>query len=113
MPRRVLDKYYKFKVFTKHEAWTLFKLAAYGEAVGWTVLIVGIVLSHYLHSNVPVLIAGNFHGVFYIFYFVMAILTAPCLEWKIKRALVAIVCGIPPYGSLIFEQWQARRLKQI
>lgn len=104
----MLDKYYKLKIFTKAEAWTLFKLAAYGEAVGWTVLIVGIILTHYLHSNTPVLLAGNFHGIFYIFYFVMAILTAPCMDWRIKKTIVAIVCGIPPYGSLVFEQWQAR-----
>ena len=105
----MLDKYYRFRVFSKKEAWSLFKLAAYGEAAGWTVLIAGILLTHYLHSNTWVLIAGNFHGIFYVFYFVMAILTAPCLDWRIKKVLAAIVCGIPPYGSLVFEQIEARK----
>jgi len=105
----VLNKYYRLRLFTPKEAWSLFRLAAYGEAVGWSVLIIGILLTHFLHSNIPVLLAGNFHGIFYIFYFVMAILTAPCLDWKIKKVLAAIVCGIPPYGSLAFEQYEARR----
>jgi integral membrane protein len=110
---RWLDKYYSFRVFTKKEAWALFRLAAYGEAVGWTILIIGIILSHFLDNNVPVLLAGNFHGIFYIFYFVMVILTAPCMDWKIKKTLVATICGVPPYGSLIFEQWQARQLRKL
>ena len=107
----MLSRYYSFKPFTEAEAWTLFKLAAYGEALGWTILITGMALGHFLHSGLPVLIAGQFHGVLFLIYFAAAALLSPSLSWPPKRILTAIISGVPPYGSLIFELWQAHNLK--
>ncbi|HEX5447718.1 MAG TPA: DUF3817 domain-containing protein [Candidatus Saccharimonadales bacterium] len=104
-----LQRYYNFKPFTEMEAWTLFRLAAFGEALGWTLLITGIILSHFLHTNLPVLIAGQFHGILFLIYFAAAALTAPSLSWRPRRIITAIVCGVPPYGSLLFELWQSHR----
>ena len=108
----MLNKYFSFKPFSASEAWTIFKLAAFGEAIGWTVLITGVILGHYLHSSLPVLIAGQFHGILFLIYLATAVLASPSLFWRPGKILLAVACGVPPYGSLVFELWQAHRLNR-
>jgi hypothetical protein len=33
----------------------------------------------------------------------------PSLGWSRLRGLAAILAGIPPYGTLVFEQWAAHK----
>jgi integral membrane protein len=107
----LLAKFESAKPFTDAEAWSLFRLAAIGEACGWTMLIAGITLKQYvLHgNNVPVLIAGQIHGTLFIIYIVAALALYPSLGWSRGKAILAGLASIPPYGSIIFEQWAAHR----
>lgn len=109
----MINKYLNFQPFTEAEARTLFRLAAIGEAAGWTVLITGLALSHFLHNSLPVLISGQFHGVLFLIYFAMTTAVAPSIKWGIRKILLALACGVPPYGSLFFEFWQSFRLNQV
>jgi len=95
--------------FTEPEAWGLFRLAALAEAVGWTLLISGILIRQYhlLGSGVAVPIAGRIHGTFFLIYFGVLAATYTSLRWSRWKFLAAIMAGVPPYGSLIFEQWAA------
>jgi integral membrane protein len=92
-------------IFTESEAWGLFRLAAIGEAVGWSLLISGIILRHFLASNDPVVIAGQIHGMLFFCYAVAALGLYPNLHWSRSRAFCALLASVPPYGSLLFEQW--------
>lgn len=105
----VLRKFERNQLFSEEEAWVLFRLAAIGEACGWTLLITGIALQRYvLHgNNLPVLIAGQFHGILFLLYALATVGLYPALRWSRIRALVALFASIPPYGSLLFEQWEA------
>ena len=96
---------------TDAEAWLLYRIAAFAEAVGWTLLIAGILIQRYLTpgNNTAVLIAGNIHGTIYLCYFVAALGLYPSLGWSRWRGLGAMIAGIPPYGSLLFELWEAHR----
>lgn len=111
------DNYRQFRPFTDAEAWLLFRVAAIAEACGWTLLISGILIQKYVtpHSKLPVLIAGQVHGTIYLIYFVAAVILAPSLSWPTRRAAAALLCGVPPYGSLFFEMWAAhhRRKSQL
>jgi integral membrane protein len=100
-------KFEKNEVFSEDEAWMLFRLAAVGEAVGWTLLISGILCKRFmLHgNNIPVLVAGQFHGISFLLYALAAVGLYPTLRWSRKRAFVALLASVPPYGSLMFEQW--------
>lgn len=105
-----LDKLENIRPLSEPKAWWLFRAAALSEAVGWTVLIAGILIRHYKlpgHAY-AVLIAGQIHGTIFLIYFAVAIVTYTSLYWSRKKFLVALIAGIPPYGSLIFEQWAAR-----
>lgn len=102
----LLRQFEQQQQFSDHEAWNLFRLAAIGEAIGWTLLLVGIGCKYeLLHgNNTPVLIAGQIHGMLFLLYLVASIVVYPSLGWKRLIALVAIIASVPPYGSLVFEQ---------
>ncbi|MEJ0072868.1 MAG: DUF3817 domain-containing protein [Candidatus Saccharibacteria bacterium] len=107
----VLRKYESLRPFTEAEGWMLFRLAAFAEAIGWTLLIAGILISRYITpgNNDAVFIAGNIHGTIYLCYFVAPLVLYPSLGWSRWKGLGAILAGIPPYGSLLFEQWAAHK----
>jgi integral membrane protein len=108
---RLLKMFEAARPFSEAEAWMLFRIAAIGEAGGWTLLLTGMGLKRFvLHgNNIPVLIAGQFHGLLFFAYIVAALGLYPCLHWSRTRAVVAGLAGVPPYGSLLFEQWAAHR----
>ncbi len=103
----IFIKFENNHVFTESESWMLFKIAAIAEACGWTLLIIGIAIEKYIipGNNIPVLLAGRTHGLLFILYALAAICLYPTLRWSRKRSLVALLASIPPYGSLLFEQW--------
>ena len=105
-----LSNYEQRKKFTQKEAWKIYKIATWAEALGWTVLITGLLINHYSlpGKNIAIPIAGQIHGTLFIAYFVSVIAVYPSLEWKRINSLFALIAGIPPYGSLIFELYASR-----
>lgn len=111
---RLLEKFERIQPFTDAEAWLLFRLAAFAEAFGWTLLITGILSKRYVvhGNNIPVLIAGQIHGTLFLIYLVAAVILYSSLHWTRWRALIAVLASVPPYGSLIFELWSSRGRKR-
>jgi integral membrane protein len=106
----MLKVFYRFEhnnTFSQSEAWGLFRLSAIGEACGWSLLISGIILQRLIHNNDPVIIAGQIHGLLFFCYMTASLGLYPNLRWSRKRALIALMASVPPYGSLLFEQWAA------
>ena len=108
----IYHSYKQFQPFTNQEAWFLFRLAAVGEAVGWTLLIGGITVHRFIWpgSQIPVLLAGRIHGTLFLLYIIATLVLAPSLRWSWPKIIVAGLCSVPPYGTLIFEQIMARHL---
>ncbi len=105
--------YQNFRPFTEPEAWAIFRVAAIAEAVGWALLIGGILLrDHVLAGNgIPVTVAGRIHGMLFAAYVIAVLALAPSLRWSWFRTLFAGACSMPPFGSLAYEIWSARRRK--
>jgi integral membrane protein len=103
----LLKRFETNNVFRENEAWSLFRLAAIGEAIGWSLLISGILCKQYLlhGNNDPVLFAGQIHGMLFFLYALSSLGLYPSLHWSRRRACIALLASIPPYGSLLFEQW--------
>ncbi len=101
----MLRKFETARVFTDAEAWALFRTAAYGEAIGWTLLIIGIALEHLTGSHTYVAVAGRIHGMLFVAYMVAVLALYPSLAWSRWKALLALAFSIPPYGSVVFERW--------
>jgi integral membrane protein len=110
---RVHDAYQNFRPFTDEEAWMLFRLAAFGEAIGWTLLIIGILIDQTSVSwhEIPVKITGQIHGMLFLAYAAAALVLSPSLGWSWFRAIVAGLASVPPYGSLLFGMWSAHGRK--
>ena len=108
-----LKAYSRFTPFTESQAWTLFKIAAIAEAIGWTLLIGAILLrDHVLAGNgIPVTIAGRIHGMMFAAYIVAVLALGPSLGWSWFRTLIAGAFSMPPYGSLVYELWSAGQRK--
>jgi integral membrane protein len=97
--------------FTENEAWNLFRLAAFGEAIGWTILIIGIAIKHSslsVHAY-AVPIAGRIHGTLFILYFAALLAIATSVRWSRLRFVIALLVSIPPFGTLAFEQYLAHK----
>jgi integral membrane protein len=104
----VLQKFERARPFTETEAWLLFRIAAVGEAVGWTLLISGILVGKYLTpgNGTALILAGRTHGMLFIMYIITSLGLYPCLNWSRGKALIAAIFSVPPYGTLVFE-WYA------
>ena len=100
--------------FTDKEAWGIYRLFAFAEAVGWTLLIGAIVYRGFdlPYASSVITVAGRIHGMIFISYFVIVLLTARSMEWGIWRISGALLAGMPPYTSVVFEQimaWHRRK----
>jgi integral membrane protein len=112
--RPVVWLYNKTHWFTDREAWGIYRFFAIGEAAGWTLLITAIV---YRRLGLPeaasvISFAGHIHGILFLLYFLMTLLAARSMGWGIIRVGLAIIAGMPPYGSVVFEQIMARYRKR-
>jgi integral membrane protein len=102
-----LKKFESARPFTEAEAWLLFRIAAVTEAVGWTLLISGILIGKYItpHNSTALILAGRTHGMLFLVYCVAALGLYPSLGWSRWRGLFALAFSVPPYGTLVFERW--------
>lgn len=109
MALSLLNKLEATRPFTEDQAWGLFRVAALSEAIGWTLLITGLLIRHYgwPGRTIAVPIAGQLHGMIFLAYFGIALTVYSSLGWSRRKFLLALVAGVPPYGSLVFEQWAA------
>jgi integral membrane protein len=98
------------RLFSDREAWNLFRLAAFSEALGWTLLIAGIVIKHFwtVGNDTPVRIAGEVHGTIFLFYLATVVVAAGSMGWSYGKTFVAGLASVPPYGTLVLEQILAR-----
>jgi len=109
--KKLYAAYERFTPFTDEEAWTLFRLAAISEAVGWSLLIIGIACENlpvWWHE-IPVQLAGRIHGMLFLLYVVAVLVLSPTLRWPWYRIIIAGLFSVPPYGSLMYELWSAER----
>jgi integral membrane protein len=106
-----LERLESIKPFSEPEAWFIYKLAAFAEAIGWTLLIIAVVIRKYnlIGHSFVVVIAGRIHGTFFIAYFVILLVTYTSLNWSRQKFINAAIAGVPPYGSLVFEKWAAKK----
>lgn len=94
-------------IFTPRDAWGLFKIAAYAETIGWSLLITGIVFKKFswpLHDWILPL-AGSLHGLVFIFYVLIVLFAHRSMNWRFRHFVVAEVLGNVPFGALVFERY--------
>ena len=87
-----------------------FVIVAYIEALTWTGLLVGMFLKYASDTTERVVdIFGPIHGLAFIIYVVVTILTSVAFRWPLKVTLIALLAAIPPLATIPAEGWIAKR----
>ena len=87
-----------------------FRFVAILEAFTWAGLLIGMFFK-YVPANgneIGVKIFGPIHGVVFIAFVIISIITARALSWTLATTAAALVSSIPPFGTVVFEQWAVR-----
>lgn len=90
-------------------------MAALAEAAGWTILIIGILFEKYIVPGnvVSVPLAGSVHGTLFLIYIAAVVVLSPSQDWSLRQTSIAGIASVPPYGSLVFEQWVAHDRRKL
>jgi integral membrane protein len=92
-----------------------FRTVALVEAVTWAALLVAMffkwVVQDDPHAGIEggVPYAGMAHGVAFVAYVVVTLLTWRHFRWSPRVGLTALACGIPPFATVVFEVKADRR----
>lgn len=85
-------------------------IVAVAEAVSWAALLTGMVFRYLVVGNeIGVQIAGPIHGFLFMAYLAVTVVQARLAGWRWWVTLIALVCAIPPFCTLLFERWARSR----
>ncbi|MCX2964047.1 DUF3817 domain-containing protein [Gordonia aquimaris] len=85
-----------------------FRLVAVLEAITWLALLIAMFFKWVLGHEEAVAIPGMVHGIVFVVFVVVSLITAVQLRWGLKVTAWALVSSIPPFGTLVFEWWAQR-----
>jgi integral membrane protein len=88
----------------------VFRVVAVAEALSWLGLLVSMLFKYGLvHSPIGVKVFGPVHGALFIAYLATLLLVARRERWGLPRLIVGAAAAVPPFTSVVFERWVARR----
>jgi integral membrane protein len=86
-----------------------FRVVAVAEAFSWLGLLTGMFFKYAVDTGAGgVHFFGPVHGIVFLTYVVVAVLTWRSQRWSLGVALLAIAASVPPFCSLLFEEWARR-----
>ena len=88
----------------------LFSIIALLEGLTWAGLLIGMFLKYTTKTTeIGVAIFGPLHGIVFISYVVVTVMTAVRLRWPLWATLVAMLAAVPPLVTIPMEFWFKRR----
>ncbi len=85
-----------------------FRFVAVLEAITWLALLIAMFFKWVLGHTEAVAVPGMVHGIVFIAFVAISVVTAMQLRWSLKVTALALVSSIPPFGTLVFEWWAQR-----
>ncbi|MBV8931681.1 MAG: DUF3817 domain-containing protein [Kutzneria sp.] len=90
-----------------------FVTVAVVEAISWAGLLSGMYVKYLGSGNqLGVHVFGTVHGVVFLGYLAVVFAVRKPLAWDRRTTVLAVLAGVPPFGSLVFERW-ARRTRRL
>ncbi len=87
-----------------------FRVVAVAEALSWIGLLAGMYVKHVLGtSEAGVQVFGPIHGTVFLTYVVVTLVAWRRLRWPLPVAAVGLAASIPPFCTVLFEEWVRRR----
>ncbi|GAA5107488.1 DUF3817 domain-containing protein [Alloalcanivorax gelatiniphagus] len=88
----------------------LFRGVAVAEAITWALLLTGMFLKYVTETTeLGVQVFGMVHGVVFIAYCLVTVLVAIDQRCSLGRTVLGLVAAVPPFATLLFEAYAARR----
>ncbi|MGU3294156.1 DUF3817 domain-containing protein [Williamsia sp. M5A3_1d] len=85
-----------------------FRFVAVFEAITWLALLIAMFFKWVLGHTEAVAVPGMVHGIVFVVFVIVSLLTAMSLKWSAKVTVLALVSSIPPFGTIVFERWAVR-----
>jgi integral membrane protein len=83
-----------------------FRLSGTLEAVSYLILLlIAMPLKYIWHMPIFVRWTGLFHGVFFIVFSILVVVTGHYKKWPFKVTLLAFLSAFLPFGPLIFDRY--------
>lgn len=86
-----------------------FRTVAVAEAVSWAGLLIAMVFKYGFDQPLGVTIMGWIHGMVFTAYVVACLVVFSPLRWRFLDLVLGLAASVPPFGSVVFERWAARR----
>ncbi len=87
----------------------LFAIAAFAEGLTWAGLLVGMLLKYGTQTtDLGVWLFGRLHGMAFLFYVVVTLVSAVRLRWPWWAWIVALLAAMPPLVTVPLEMWFRR-----
>lgn len=88
---------------------TAFRAVAFAEALSWLGLLTGMFFKYVVDAGEQgVHVFGPIHGTVFLTYLVVTLLTWRHQRWSLPVALLALAASVPPFCTVLFEQWAER-----
>ncbi|WAC54945.1 DUF3817 domain-containing protein [Gordonia sp. SL306] len=85
-----------------------FRFVAVLEAITWLALLIAMFFKWVLGHTEAVAVPGMVHGIVFVLFVIVSLITAVQLRWSVGVTVLALVSSIPPFGTLVFEWWAQR-----
>jgi len=86
-----------------------FRVVAFAEALSWLGLLIGMFFKYVVEAgDQGVRIFGPVHGTVFLTYLVVTLVTWRAQRWPLHVALLALVASVPPFCTVVFEEWARR-----
>ena len=87
----------------------MFVAVAIAEALSWLGLLTGMYFKYLTDAGeLGVQVFGPIHGGVFVVYVVLALAASRLNRWSPATTVLALVCSVPPFATLAFEQWAVR-----
>jgi integral membrane protein len=86
-----------------------FRVVAFAEALSWLGLLIGMFFKYVVEAgDQGVRIFGPVHGTVFLTYLVVTLVTWRAQRWPLHVALLALAASVPPFCTVVFEEWARR-----
>jgi integral membrane protein len=86
-----------------------FRVVAFAEALSWLGLLTGMFFKYVVEAgDQGVRIFGPVHGTVFLTYLVVTLITWRAQRWPLHVALLALAASVPPFCTVVFEEWARR-----
>ena len=88
---------------------TAFRVVAFAEALSWLGLLTGMFFKYVVDAGAAgVHVFGPVHGTVFLTYLVVTLVTWRAQRWPWPVALLALASSVPPFCTVLFEEWARR-----